>query len=1049
MRKNIAIKYAFLLITVLGLASCNNNTPNTPDSFFNFSFSESSSSYIISANNEKTLPENIVIPSKHNGYPVSRIGLKAFYSQEKIKSVSIPSSITSIGEYAFFNTKELKSISIPNSVTSIEKCAFQYSGIKSLKLSNNLQIITYGSFNACRNLQSVVIPAKAKYIEDFAFESCSSIESIRIQNSEPEIGMNAFANCNKLKSINIPEDSYIDTFLFSHSDLLKGSEYKNVIYLGDNNNPYTYLYKTKDTTLTTYEIHPDCKIIGSYAFQYCNNLQALTLNDGVKTICTYAFKDSGIQTLVVPDSITHINDDLSIISNLHDYEDGLYLGYRDNPYLVLVDISDTNISSFTVHPDCRIIANSALKDCSGLESVTLNSSITEIGKYAFSNCTSLQTITIPNNVTFLGANAFNNCSSLKSITLNESIRRMGDSVLYGCNNLSSLTLDINVFKKHKDLSDGWNEFSTLFGNSTPTAINDVYLSEQTTNIPKSFFSNCSYIKNVHLGDNVSSIEASAFGASGIKTISLPESLSQIGANAFAYCTSLTSIVIPNNVKEISDSCFRSDSSLIAVSLPEGLTKIGDNAFESCTSLKTINLPSTLEYIGDKAFKSCNSIAGINLPNGITYIGEEAFYQSSGLTSITIGGVVEVIHAKAFQNCNTLTDVVISEGVKRIENYAFTQCYNLEHITLPSTLEYIGEEVFRGCSKLEEINIPNSVAYIGKNILQSCSNITKVSLPFLGSDRNDKEHSELPYTFNNNWYHDFNKDYELYIDGGSFIEQAITNYSGEGKLKKIVLGDNVKEIPNKWNQNGYVEEIVLGNGVISIGDSALGGKITSIAIPDSLQKVGINPFGWGECLESITVGENNKYFSGDGYALYDKKMKTLYSVASALTTYEMPDTVTLIKEQAFFNSHLVTLNISSSVKTIEKEVYKYSFIENLIIPGSATDIQEYAFTGSSKLKKVTINEGVKRIPKSAFYDCTKLQQVVIPSSLEHIDDHAFYNCSSITGVFYLGTNSYDFDLITYGKLNESFRNATTYIYSENQPTTSGHYWRYVDNEIAIW
>ena len=122
---------------------------------------------------------------------------------------------------------------------------------------------------------------------------------------------------------------------------------------------------------------------------------------------------------------------------------------------------------------------------------------------------------------------------------------------------------------------------------------------------------------------------------GLISITIPNSVTSIGENAFAFCSCLTSVTIPNSV-----------------------TSIGKKAFYGCFGLTSVTIPNSITSIGDYAFAHCSGLTSIVIPNSVTSIGDNAFYSCSGLTSVTIGNSVTSIEAGAFSECSSLTSVTI-------------------------------------------------------------------------------------------------------------------------------------------------------------------------------------------------------------------------------------------------------------------------------------------------------------------------------------------------------------------------------------------------------
>jgi hypothetical protein len=163
---------------------------------------------------------------------------------------------------------------------------------------------------------------------------------------------------------------------------------------------------------------------------------------------------------------------------------------------------------------------------------------------------------------------------------------------------------------------------------------------------------------------------------------------------------MTSITIPNSVTNIGDYAFCDCTSLSSVTIGTNITSIGDWAFDNCTNLTSVTIPNGVTNIGYGMFSECSSLTNVTIPNSVTNIGDYAFCDCTSLSSVTIGTNITSIGDWAFDNCTNLTSITIPNSVTSIGGYAFQYCTNLTGVYFEGNAPTnVGSDVFSGVNNL--------------------------------------------------------------------------------------------------------------------------------------------------------------------------------------------------------------------------------------------------------------------------------------------------------------------------------------------------------------
>ena len=444
-------------------------------------------------------PIEVVIPKSILGYPITKIGEKAFFKCHKLVSITIPNTITCIEEGAFFECNELVFLKIPSSIKTIGR----------------------GAFSSCERLESINIPNSLTSIESSTFQFCYCLKKIKIPASIKEIGIYAFSGCTNLSSIIVSE--------------------KNKIY--DSRDNCNAIIETKTNTLIVGckdTIIPDSvTTIGYTAFDFCSTLREISIPNSVQVIEMDAFsKCDNLRKIFIPKSVSKIEDDsfnfCDNLSSIQVHPENKTYDSRDNCNAVI-----------------RTQDNMLMIGCNN---TTIPNSITKIGPHAFSLCEGIKEINIPNSVCEIGSYAFGQCRNLMRISIPKSTQRIEGEVFRACKRLSSIRVD----KKNRYYDSRLN-CNAIIETKSNTLIQGCW----QTKIPNSIetigigaFADCACLISIVVPDAVISIEKDAFSnCSNLTEVILPKSLIRIGEFAFAGCSSLTSIEIPSSVEEIGEDAF--------------------------------------------------------------------------------------------------------------------------------------------------------------------------------------------------------------------------------------------------------------------------------------------------------------------------------------------------------------------------------------------------------------------------------------------------------------------------------------------------------------
>lgn len=370
---------------------------------------------------------------------------------------------------------------------------------------------------------------------------------------------------------------------------------------------------------------------------------------------------------------------------------------------IIYSLDDSNHTAQVVNVDRDLGfggATSSITNANIRASITFRGvsyRVTSIRKEAFLNCRRLTIATIPNSVQIIGESVFDQCEALATVSIGSG--EIKKYAFKGCVHLQSLIL---------------NEGVTLIGEGAfeGTGITTLTIPNSVTSIGENAFYN-SKLQSIKVGNGVKKIENGTFRGTNLKEFVIPQNVTCIGEFAFADCKSLTRIIIHKNVRQIADGAFSDCPSLQSVELSH------ENLYYTNVEGVLFNKNKTILI----QYPSGRKNTSYNIPEGVNEVANYAFNNVPNLRNIQISNSVEEIGRGNFRNCKNLKTLKIGNNVKKIGGFVCNSCTSLTDFIIPSSVEEIGDHAFEHCGELVSITIPGNVQYVGGYAFANCPSLT--------------------------------------------------------------------------------------------------------------------------------------------------------------------------------------------------------------------------------------------------------------------------------------------------------------------------------------
>lgn len=939
--------------------------------------------------------ETVSIPAKIDNLPVKEIGKDAFYDNDSIKKVVLPSSIVTIGIGAFHYCDNLEEINLPAGLKTIGDYAFDdCDKLKTPTFPSGLETIGEYAYRRCYQFDAITIPASVKTLGRAAFDYDSAIKSVVLKGDIENLGDWVFSSNSSLTSITLPEGlTKISGGMFAYG--------KN---------------------LETVNIPASVKTIGSEAFRDNPNLKNANFAKGsqVESFGSSVFYNCvTLQKFTMPDTVTSIDsycfERCTALSNIHLSSALSYIGYR-------AFHSCTGLETITLPDSMSKTSSDIFLDCTKLKSIDLGKGLESVGDSFLNGCTSLQEITIPDTMKTIPSYMFNNCTSLKKVTFGSNVVTINDSAFAGCSSLeefASAPATLKNINHNALLQTKWyamqpygcvyignvlyNYKGTMAANKaiaikegTTKISNEAFLNRTnltTVRIPKTLtdvdftaiFNTCTGLETINVtagNESYSSVDGAVYSADGTKLYYCPrgkkgeftisENATRSYSAAFENCTKLTKLIVGAKLTSFDNCDVTTMSSLEAFEVSE------NNPSYSSQDGVLYNKNKTYIYNMPKA-----KTGAYVMPATVTGRSWYAFINAAKLTSITYNENMSCEYGR-LEGCDSLQKIVIPEtntsqatkdGVlynKDMTTVLYVPKAKSGKLVLPDSVTYIdSDNTFGNCTKLTSVTIP---AALNRNLdsrFLKCYGLTEIIV----SDDNTAYASENGMLFNKD------KTY-LYC-----IPAAITN---------VTLPDQIKNYDNMRGD-------VFNNCT----------KIKTLTLGPSFNDLYYWNFRNCPSVESIVVDANNTTYASENGVLYNKaKTQIIYVPNGYKGDLVVPNSVTSCYGNVFVGSNSLTsvtfgntftgsmdldqFNYCNSLKSVTFDSNNnYYTTENGIIFNKGKN-ELYYYPNGKTDAEYTIPSAVSKISNNAFMNCNKIQKITVPEGVTSIDA-SFSGCEALTAI----------------------------------------------------
>ena len=954
-----------------------------------------------------------------------------FQNVTSLRNMKFPATVKAIGDKTFENCTSITDLSLPSTIEKIADNSFAgCSNIKNLSLDLEVSATLLSSMTAVTDL---TIGTGVKTVKAGQFSGMTKLTNVTLKGDTPPAvptsgwNTNAFSqdtyNKATLHVTAVAEPACYASSEWSQfkktdaPDLTLG-EFPGLIFKSIRDNGFSYQVSGEASSLYGDVVIPAKVNVGNYSvtvseindFRNCSLMKSLSIPDGYADISSAASFSgcSSLEKVIIPNLETWLRQSFSANSNP--------LSANDNVALCLKSTGET-IKNLVVPSSITEINSYAFYNYRQLESVVIPGSVVAIGTSAFANCTGLKNATFENSSTSLNtasgsfsgtrienltldrsvsARAFSGVASIGKLTFGANITAIPDYCFDGCTGIESVDIPANI------VSIGQYAFNK---NEKLSAVK-IEKSDATLTIGNAFLAGCP-VTELHVGRPVARPSRSTYPFSGMTGETVLFLSASTTTGEFSEFASLKKVNFLDGIEEIAEQSFYGCQVLEEVTVPASVRSIGYSAFQNCTNLSYLAFEDSRDEIniGQYAFLNCWIE---NLYLGRKFKDNSNIPTWQYLKSLETGQYVDRIENFTFSDCPMLYSVTIGVGVRVIAPNAFARTPLVKVIWMPNTppegyekaagmVNYVSQSSYdlpnmKNYSNLSSKFIVDNVVYVFNRTAsdRTCVAIDCRYVPATStlSVPNTVTYKNIDFTIEEiNEYAFYNNTYvENTVIGNHIVAIGDYAYHGNVNLASVLIPNSVKRL-GKWGFANCpdLESVILGTGLSQINDACFSGdaKLSGLMVPPNVMSIGNSVFDGCTGLKKFEISDRNTELSL-GYSLGQTGGTDSGSANSPLFTG-------CWLEEVYIGGNIT---YSSEPANGYSPFYRNDWLKKVTIHNNETEVSENEFYGCRRLEEVIIGNGVEKIAARAFSGCLELQSFSFGTALKTIGEDAFSDCKKM-------------------------------------------------------